>query len=86
MKARLKPDCRFPTAVLFGGHLFTKTEWADVPAGFDESASGGEYLEFEGASFVQESQESGETAVVPDAAPAPAPAPAASGRKTSRKA
>lgn len=38
MKARLVADHRDETIRAMGGHEYVKTEWREVPAGFEESA------------------------------------------------
>jgi hypothetical protein len=45
MKARLVADYKDPTLRTFGNNEYTKTEWLEIPAGYEASARAHELLE-----------------------------------------
>lgn len=53
MKARIKSGHRYSTAVLFSGRIFTKREWADIPAGMEAQTEKIDYLEFEPVAVIE---------------------------------
>lgn len=45
MLARLKQDSRYPTLRLFCGREYNKTDWSEVPAGFEKQALNSDFIE-----------------------------------------
>lgn len=64
MQAKLKQDCKYPTLRLFFGREYNKTDWNDIPVGFENQALENEFLDVKTESEITEEIESEDTEIV----------------------